>query len=42
MPLATTRTISSSARGSHISNVSMTKGADLSRTTAALICMRAL
>jgi hypothetical protein len=39
MPLATTRTITSSGRGSHSSNVSMAKGPDLSRTTAALICI---
>src|SRR5580692_1089756 len=39
MPLATTRTISSSGRGSQSSTVSMTNGPDLAPTTAASICM---
>src|ERR1700691_3079430 len=42
MPLATTRTITSSGRGSQSSTVSMTKGPDFLVTTAAVICMRAL
>src|SRR6516225_6986254 len=41
MPVATTRTINSSGRGSQRSKVSMTKGPERSRTTAALICIPA-
>ena len=36
MPLATTRTITSSGRGSHSSTVSMAKGPDLSRDDGGL------
>src|SRR5262245_49406459 len=39
MPLAATRTSTSSGRGSASSSVSMTNGPDLSRTTAALTCI---
>src|SRR5436190_1696959 len=39
MPLAATRTSTSSGRGSVSSSVSMTNGPDLSRTTAAVICI---
>src|SRR5580693_9245142 len=42
MPLATTRTINSSARGAVSSSVSMTNGVDFPLTTAALICIAAL
>jgi len=38
IPLATTRTITSSGRGSQSSNFSNAKGAERSRTTAAVMC----
>src|SRR5580693_7162104 len=39
MPVATTRTINSSGRGSQSSKVSITNGPERSRTTAAVICI---
>src|ERR1700722_5183548 len=39
MPLATTRTTTSSGRGSQSSTASMANGPDFSLTTAALICI---